>query len=129
MIKVSVTSVFVENQEAAFRFYTDVLGFILKTDEAYGEDRWLTVVSQSDPDGVELLLEPNNHPAASTYQKAIFSDGIPVISLETDNIEAESKRLIAAGVHFAMEPTSMDSAIVAMFDDTCGNLISLSQST
>ncbi len=126
-MKIAVTSVFVEDQQKALQFYTEVLGFVMKQDVPIGEDRWLTVVSPADPNGIELLLEPNRHPAAQAYQKALFADGIPVISFKTDDIEAEARRLKEHGVHFAADPTPMDAVITAVFDDTCGNLISLLQ--
>ena len=125
---IGVTSIFVEDQEKALKFYTEVLGFQLKHDIHFGnpeDDRWLTVVSPERPDGVELLLEPNRNPIASTYQQALFEQGISATVFNTDDVQAEYDRLIALGVEFTTPPTDIGSAIMAVFKDTCGNLIQL----
>jgi catechol 2,3-dioxygenase-like lactoylglutathione lyase family enzyme len=124
-MRINVTSVFVDDQAKALTFYTDVLGFVGKTDVPAGEHRWLTVVSPEAPDGVELLLEPNAHPAAQAYQRAIVADGIPATSFAVDDVEAEFERLSAKGVSFVQPPTSMGPVTTAVFDDTCGNLIQI----
>ncbi|SCL30274.1 Catechol 2,3-dioxygenase [Micromonospora pallida] len=128
VIRVAVTSVFVDDQEKAKSFYTDVLGFVLRHDVPLGgEDRWLTVVAADQPDGVELLLEPNGNPIAKTYQQGLREAGLPVIIMRTDDIQREHDRLTALGVHFTMPPTPTGPVLSAVFDDTCGNLISLQQ--
>ena len=125
---IGLSGVFVDDQSKALKFYTDVLGFQLKRDiPVSGDDRWLTVVSPELPDGVELLLEPNSNPAASAFQAAIFSQGIPATSFSVHDIRAEYDRLNALGVEFTLPPTEMDMVIVAVFNDTCGNLINIAQ--
>ncbi|OUM84489.1 MAG: glyoxalase [Bacillus thermozeamaize] len=124
-MKIVVTSVFVDNQEKALEFYTKKLGFVKKHDVPAGSHRWLTLVSPEDPDGVELLLEPNEHPAAREYQKKIFADGIPATMLGVEDVQAEYERLAAEGVKFTMTPTRMGDVTIAVFDDTCGNLIQM----
>ena len=127
-MRIEVSSVFVENQTTALKFYTDVLGFELKHDMPIGgDDRWLTVVSPENPDGVELLLEPNSNPAATAFQQAIFSQGIPATMFGVDDIESEYNRLKSLGVEFTMEPTEMGPVTIAIFNDTCGNLIQIAQ--
>jgi len=126
-MKIVVTSIFVEDQERALDFYTTKLGFVKKHDVPMGKHRWLTLVSPEQPDGVELLLEPNEHPAAKAYQQKIFADGIPATMFGVDDIHAEYNRLVEAGVTFTMEPTTMGGVTVAVFDDTCGNLIQMVQ--
>jgi len=128
MITIGLTSIFVENQDRALAFYTEVLGFIKKEDTPVGDFRWLTVVSPAEPDGVELLLEPNAHPAAAAYQKAIRADGIAATALAVDDLEAEHERMTSQGVTFTMPPTPAGPTTIAVFDDTCGNLIQLYQS-
>jgi glyoxylase I family protein len=128
-MKIRLSSVLVDDQEKALRFYTDVLGFVKKHDIPLGEDRWLTVVSPEGPPDVELLLEPNSNPAAKTFQQAIFEQGIPLTAFEVDDIQAEYERLRGRGVEFTMEPTSMGPTTVAVLNDTCGNLIQLYQMT
>lgn len=128
-MKIQLSSVFVDDQEKARRFYTEVLGFVSKRDIPLGEARWLTVVSPEKPDGTELLLEPNSNPAAKTYQKAIFEQGIPLTAFAVDNIQKEYERLKELGVEFSMEPTNMGMTTVAVFNDTCGNLIQIYQVT
>jgi catechol 2,3-dioxygenase-like lactoylglutathione lyase family enzyme len=124
-MRINVTSVFVDDQAKALAFYTDTLGFVTKTDVPAGEHRWLTVVSPEAPDGVELLLEPNQHPAAQAYQQALVADGIPATSFAVDDVHAEFDRLSAAGVTFVQPPTAMGPVTTAVFDDTCGNLIQI----
>lgn len=124
-MRINVTSVFVDDQDKALAFYTDVLGFVAKTDLPAGEHRWLTVVSPEAPDGVELVLEPNAHPAAQAYQQALVADGIPATSFAVDDVQAEFDRLTARGVSFVQPPTPMGPVTTAVFDDTCGNLIQI----
>jgi catechol 2,3-dioxygenase-like lactoylglutathione lyase family enzyme len=128
-MKIQLTSVMVDNQDKALKFYTEVLGFLNKRDIPLGEARWLTVVSPSAPDGVELVLEPNSNPAAQVFQKAIFEQGIPYTAFAVDDIQKEYARLKKLGVEFSMEPTNMGTTTVAIFDDTCGNLIQIYQMT
>ncbi|SDK46734.1 VOC family protein [Sediminibacillus albus] len=124
-MKIIVTSIFVPDQDKALAFYTKTLGFVKKHDVPSGEYRWITVVSPDDQDGTELLLEPNEHPAAKEYQKKLFADGIPVTMFGVSNIHEEYQRLIKHGVEFTMEPTEMGDFTIAVFDDTCGNLIQI----
>lgn len=126
-MKIKLNSVFVQDQDAALLFYTEVLGFTRKIDIPAGDYRWLTVVSPEEPEGTQLVLEPNAHPAAAKYQRALFEDGIPLTSFSVDDIESEFNRLKALGVIFRMMPTNIGTAIVAVFEDTCGNLIQLYQ--
>ena len=124
-MKITVTSVLVDDQEKAGRFYTEVLGFVKKTDVPVGEARWLTVVSPENPDGTELLLEPDGHPAAKPFKAALVSDGIPYTSFGVDDVNAEAERLQALGVRFTQQPLAMGPVTTAVFDDTCGNLIQI----
>jgi catechol 2,3-dioxygenase-like lactoylglutathione lyase family enzyme len=124
-MKVNLASVFVDDQEKALRFYTDVLGFRKKQDIDLGEARWLTVVSPEEPDGVELLLEPDSHPAARPFKQALVDDGIPFTSFAVDDVEGETERLRGHGVTFTQEPTELGPVTTAVFDDTCGNLIQI----
>lgn len=126
-MKIKVTSVFVDDQEKALKFYTEVLGFVKKSDVAVGQYRWLTVVSPEQQDGVELLLEPNDNPAAKTYQKAIFEQGIPATAFFVDDIQKEYTKLKELGVVFTMPPTKVTGSTIAVFNDLCGNLIQLNQ--
>ena len=126
-MKINLSSVLVDDQDKALKFYTEVLGFVKKTDVPTGEFRWLTVVSPEGPDGVELLLEPNDNPAARAYQQAIFEAGIPATAFGVDDIQSEYERMRQHGVRFTMEPTKMEWGTMAVFDDTCGNLICLNQ--
>ena len=126
-MRIILTGVFVDDQDKALKFYTETLGFVLKHDVPAGEYRWITVVSPDDPDGTELLLEPNENPVAQTYQKGLFDQGIPANSFGVTDIHAEQERLKALGVAFAMEPTEMGPVTIAVFDDTCGNLIQMMQ--
>lgn len=129
MLRIALTSIFVDDQEKALRFYTQKLGFVPKTDVPLGEDRWITVASAADPDGVELLLEPNGNPVASAYQQGLKAQGIPATSFAVDDVHAEHARLVSQGVGFTQEPTPMGPVTVATFDDTCGNLIQIAQMT
>lgn len=124
-IFITTTSVFVSDQAKAQAFYTDVLGFTTKNDVPVGEHRWLTVVGSTND--VELLLEPDEHPAAKAYQAALTRDGIPVASFGVDDITAEYERLSGLGVVFVQPPTAMGPVTIAILDDTCGNLIQLAQ--
>lgn len=126
-MKIIVTSIFVEDQEKALQFYTEILGFSKKEDSPIGEFRWLTVVSSEDPHSIELLLEPNQNPAAKEYQRAIFVQGIPATVFEVADVREEHERLTALGVKFTMEPTQMGPVRLAVLDDTCGNLIQIVQ--
>jgi len=124
-MKIAMTSIFVDDQNAARAFYTDVLGFRIRHDIPLGDDFWLTVVSPQAPNGPELLLEPSGHPAVKPYRDALMVDGIPLAQFAVDDIAGEVDRLRALGVRFTQEPTDIGTAIVAVFDDTCGNLIQL----
>ncbi len=124
-MRINLTSVYVDDQEKALRFYTEVLGFVTKTDLPLGEFRWLTVASADDPDGIELLLEPDQHPAARTFKDALVADGIPFTSFAVDDVTAEYERLRALGVRFTQEPQSLGPVTTAVLDDTCGNLIQI----
>ena len=126
-MRITLTGVFVSDQEKALRFYTETLGFVKKHDVPVGEFKWLTVVSPDDPDGTELLLEPNENPVAQEYQKGLFDQGIPVASFGVEDIHAEYAKLKSLDVTFTMEPTEMGNATIAVFDDTCGNLIQIMQ--
>ena len=126
-MKIRLTNVFVDGQDKALKFYTEVLGFVKKQDFPVGEFKWLTVVSPEEPDGAELLLEPSDNPATTTFKKALFEQGIAAASFAVDDIHKEYKRMKELGVEFSMEPTEMGSATVAVFDDTCGNLIQMFQ--
>jgi len=124
-MRINVTSIFVDDQAAALTFYTDVLGFVKKTEVPAGEFLWLTVVSPEEPDGVELLLEPSAHPAVPPYKKALVADGIPAAQFAVGDVQAEYARLKGLGVTFTQEPTEMGPVTTAVFDDTCGNLIQM----
>ncbi|TVR75409.1 MAG: VOC family protein [Sphaerobacteraceae bacterium] len=133
MLSIDVTSVLVDDQQEAVDFYTKVLGFQVKTDVPAGDNRWLSLVSPADPDGIELLLEPDDNPnvliddepAAQVYKQALYDAGVPVTSFASDDLEADFERMSNLGVVFVLEPTEMDDVTVAVFDDTCGNLIQL----
>jgi catechol 2,3-dioxygenase-like lactoylglutathione lyase family enzyme len=125
MPTINVTSVLVDDQAKALEFYTDKLGFAAKTDISLGEYRWLTVVGAGEPDGVELLLEPDAHPAAKVFKQAMVDDGIPFASFAVDDVVAAHKDLESRGVRFTQSPTHMGPVITAVLDDTCGNLIQL----
>lgn len=124
-MKITLTSLYVDDQRAARTFYTDVLGFTVRHDLPLGEDLWLTVVSPDDPDGVELLLEPSGHPAVKPYRDALAADGIPLAQFTVADVTAEHTRLTDRGVVFTQPPTDIGMATIAVFDDTCGNLIQL----
>ncbi len=125
MIRINLTSVLVDDQDKALAFYTDVLGFVKKTEIPMGEHRWLTVVSPDDPDGTELVLEPDSHPAVRPFKQALVEDGIPFTSFAVDDVRAEHARLRERGVRFTQEPLEMGPVTTAVFDDTCGNLIQI----
>ncbi len=127
MIRINITSVLVDDQDKALRFYTEVLGFVKKTEVPLGEARWLTVVSQQEPDGVELLLEPDGHPAVRPFKEALVEDGIPFTSFAVDDLYAEYERLRGLGVRFTQEPLDQGPVVTAVLDDTCGNLIQIAQ--
>jgi len=126
-MRIHLTSVLVDDQAKALSFYTDVLGFVGKEDVPLGEHRWLTVVSPDDPDGTELLLEPDAHPADRVFKAALADDGIPATSFAVDDVAAESARLAQLGVRFTQQPTDLGPVVTAVFDDTCGNLIQIQQ--
>ena len=126
-MKIKLSSVFVDDQDKALKFYTKVLGFVKKADFPVGEFKWLTVVSPEGPDDIELLLEPNDKSAAKTFQEAIFKQGIPLASFAVDDIEKEYERMLALGVAFSMPPTKTGEVTIAVFDDTCGNFIQIYQ--
>jgi catechol 2,3-dioxygenase-like lactoylglutathione lyase family enzyme len=129
VIRINVTSVFVDDQAKALAFYTEKLGFTKKTDVPAGEHRWLTVVSPADPDGVELLLEPDGHPAAGPFKEALVADGIPFTQFAVDDVYAEVERLKGLGVEFTQDATDLGPVVTAVLDDTCGNLIQLATLT
>ena len=124
-MRINLTSVLVDDQAKALQFYTDVLGFVKKTDVPLGEHRWVTVVSPEDPDGPELLLEPDEHPAAQPFKLALVADGIPFTSFAVEDVGREFERLRGLGVRFTQEPTEMGPVTTAVLDDTCGNLIQI----
>ncbi|MDP9869101.1 MULTISPECIES: VOC family protein [Streptosporangium] len=124
-MKIYVTSVFVDDQQKALDFYTEMLGFTKKHDIPVGGARWLTVVSPEDPEGTELLLEPDGHPAVGPYKKALVADGIPATSFQVTDVQAEYERLRGLGVTFTQEPMEAGPVTTAVFDDTCGNLIQI----
>lgn len=124
-MKIVVTSVFVDDQEKALRFYTDVLGFVKKHDIPMGESRWLTVVAPGESSGVELLLEPSSHPAVGPFKRALVEDGIPFTSFGVEDVPKEYDRLCSLGVRFTQPPVAMGPVTTAVFDDTCGNLIQI----
>jgi catechol 2,3-dioxygenase-like lactoylglutathione lyase family enzyme len=126
-MKIVVTSVLVDDQEKALHFYTDILGFVKKTDVPMGQFRWLTVVSPDDANDVELLLEPDQHPAVRPFKRALVEDGIPFTSFGVEDVQAEYDRLQKAGVHFTQPPVAMGPVTTAVLDDTCGNLIQIAQ--
>ncbi len=124
-MRINLTSVLVDDQDKALRFYTEVLGFEKKNEIPLGEHRWLTVVAPEDPDGVELSLEPDEHPAARPFKEALVADGIPFTSFAVPDVHAETERLRALGVAFTQEPLQMGPVTTAVLDDTCGNLIQI----
>jgi catechol 2,3-dioxygenase-like lactoylglutathione lyase family enzyme len=124
-MRITLTSVLVDDQAKALAFYTEVLGFQKKNDVPLGEHRWLTVVSPDVPDGVELVLEPDAHPAARQFKAALVEDGIPFTSFTVDDVQGEHDRLVGQGVRFTQPPTSMGPVVTAVLDDTCGNLVQI----
>ena len=126
-MKIILTSIFVQDQGKALKFYTETLGFVKKQDFPVGQFKWLTVVSPDEQNGTELLLEPNDNPAATEYQKSIFSQGIPATTFGVEDVRKDYERLKSLGVKFAMEPTQMSDITMAVFDDTCGNFIQIAQ--
>jgi len=126
-VRIELTSIFVDDQEKALAFYTAVLGFIKKQDFPVGDARWLTVVSPEAPDGTQLVLEPNGNPAALAFQQALFEQGIPLTAFGVDNVYDEYERLKNQDVLFSTDPTDVGEVIIAVFEDTCGNLIQIYQ--
>jgi catechol 2,3-dioxygenase-like lactoylglutathione lyase family enzyme len=124
-MKITLMSVYVDDQDKALSFYTDKLGFVKKKEIPFGDVRWLTVVSPEDPDGTELLLEPDEHPAARPFKRALHDDGIPVASFAVDDVNREYARLSERGVAFIQEPLEVSGMTTAVLDDTCGNLIQI----
>ena len=124
-MKIKMTSIYVDDQEKALRFYTDILGFVKKADVTQGPYRWLTVASPEEPDGVELQLASNDNPAAQTYQQAMFEQSQPAVMFYVDDVQREYDRMKAAGAEFTMPPTKVTGSTIAMANDTCGNLIQL----
>jgi catechol 2,3-dioxygenase-like lactoylglutathione lyase family enzyme len=124
-MKINLASVFVDDQDKALRFYTEVLGFTKKNEVPLGQHRWLTVVSPENPDGVELVLEPDDHPAVKPFKDALARDGIPFTSFAVDDVHSEHERLSALGVRFTQEPLDVGPVTTAVLDDTCGNLIQI----
>lgn len=122
-MRINLASVLVDDQQKALRFYTEVLGFVKKNDVPMGPHRWLTVVSPEDPDGVELVLEPDEHPAVRPFKQALVADGIPYTSFAVHDVQEEFERLSALGVTFTQQPTATGAVTTAVLDDTCGNLI------
>lgn len=126
-MRINLSSVAVDDQERAFRFYTEVLGFKKKHDIPMGKHRWITLVSPEDPAGTELCLEPDEHPAVKVFKSALVEDGIPFTSFAVSDVAAEHKRLESLGVRFTQPPVDYGGVIAAVFDDTCGNLIQIAQ--
>jgi predicted enzyme related to lactoylglutathione lyase len=126
-MKIKLTSVYVDDQENALRFYTEVLGFVKKSDFSNGPYRWLTVASAEEPDGTELQLAPNNNPAAQAYQQAQFKQNQPAAMFFTDDLQADYDRMKARGAEFTMPPTDVTASKIAMVNDTCGNLVQITQ--
>ena len=126
-MKIKLTSIYVDDQDKALRFYTEVLGFVKNTDFSQGPYRWLTVASPEDPDGTELQLALNNNPATKTFQQAIFQQGQPAAMFSTDDVQADYERMKARGAEFSMPPTAVTASRIAMLKDTCGNLIQVTQ--
>ena len=126
-MKIKLSSVYVDDQERALRFYTEVLGFAKKADFSQGPYRWLTVVSSEEPDGTELQLALNNNPAAKAYQQAMFQQRLPAAMFFTDDVKGDYERIKAGGAEFTMPPTDVTASTIAMLNDTCGNLIQLTQ--
>jgi catechol 2,3-dioxygenase-like lactoylglutathione lyase family enzyme len=128
-VKINLMSIFVEDQEAALAFYTDILGFVVAADMPAGDARWITVTSPEEPEGTQLVLEPSEHPAVAPFKTALVADGIPFTSFAVTDVQAEYDRLVALGVHFTQPPASMGPVTTAVFDDTSGNLIQIASMT
>ena len=126
-MRIHLTGVFVDDQQKALRFYTETLGFRVKHNIPLGDHAWITVVSEEAPEGTELLLEPDDHPAVRPFRRALVEDGIPSASFAVDDVGAEHERLVARGVRFVQPPTDLGSVISAVFDDSCGNLIQITE--
>jgi len=126
-MRIKLTSIYVDNLDKALRFYTEVLGFVKKSDFSQGSYRWLTVASPDDPDGIELQLALNDNPAAKTYQQALFQQGQPAIMVNSDDVKADYERIKARGGDFKMPPTDVTASTIAQLNDTCGNIIQLVQ--
>ena len=126
-MRIRLNSVYVDDQDKALKFYTEVLGFVKKTEIPCGEVKWLTVVSPDEPDGTELVLEPSGNPAAQAFKKALFEQGIPLTAFAVDDVHTEHERMEKLGVRFKMKPTQAGPVTIAVFDDTCGNLIQIYQ--
>ena len=126
-MRIHLAGVFVDDQQKALRFYTETLGFQLKHNIPLGDHAWITVVSEEAPEGTELVLEPDDHPAVRPFKRALVEDGIPSTSFAVDDVEAEHERLMARGVRFVQSPTDLGPVITAVFDDTCGNLIQIAE--
>ena len=126
-MRIHLASIFVDDQQKALRFYTETLGFQLKHNIPLGDYAWITVVSEETPEGMELVLEPDDHPAVRPFMRAIVEDGIPSTSFAVDDVEAEHERLMARGVRFVQPPTDLGAVITAVFDDSCGNLIQIAE--
>ena len=126
-MRIKLTSVYVDDQDKALRFYTEVLGFVKKTDVSQGPYRWLTVASPEEPEGTELQLALNDDPAAGAYQRAMFQQGQPAVMFFTDDVKGDYERIKARGAEFTMPPTDVTMSKIAMFKDTCGNLVQITQ--
>jgi predicted enzyme related to lactoylglutathione lyase len=126
-MKIKLTTVYVDDQDKALRFYTDVVGFVKKADVSQGPYRWLTVVSAEEPDGTELLLERNDNPAAKAFQQAMFQQGQNAAMFYTDDLQRDYERMKTAGAEFTMPPTKVTGSTIAMVNDTCGNLLQITQ--
>lgn len=126
-MKIKLTSIYVDDQEMALRFYTNVLGFVKKADFTNGPFRWLTVASSEEPDGTELQLALNDNPAAATYQRALFQQGQPAVMFNTDDVKGDYERIKARGGDFKMPPTEVTGSTIAQLNDGCGNLVQLVQ--
>ena len=126
-MRIHLASIFVDDQEKALRFYTDVLGFVKKEDVPLGEHRWLTVVAPGEENGTQLVLEPDAHPAVKPFVDALVADGIPFTQFAVEDVEAECERLRSLGVRFTQEPTNLGPVTTAVFEDTCGNLIQIAR--
>ena len=126
-MKIKITTIYVDDQDKALRFYTEVLGFVKKNDFSQGPFRWLTVATDEEPNGIELQLALNNNPAAKAYQQAIFEQSQPAILLNTTDVKADYEKIVARGGEFTMPPTDVKYATIAVLNDTCGNLVQLNQ--